>query len=125
MTDTPTPKRLVVYADGNGREPFREWLDGLRDVKGRRCIWSRIDRLEQGSYGDCEPVGEGVTELRIHFGPGYRAYIGEHGNNIVVLLCGGDKDSQRKDIQKAKDYWKDYRNNIECNKYIRNLLCVV
>lgn len=121
MTDAPTPKRLVVYVDGNGREPFREWLDGLRDVKGRRRIWSRIDRLEQGNYGDCEPVGEGVTELRIHFGPGYRAYIGEHGNNIVVLLCGGDKDSQRKDIQKAKDYWKDYRDEDINHEKLQNL----
>ncbi len=110
MTDTPTPKRVVFYADGNGREPCNDWLNGLRDRKGRRCILRRIDRLKQGNYGDREPVGEGVTELRIHFGPGYRVYIGEHGNNIVVLLCGGDKDSQRKDIQKAKDYWKGYRN---------------
>lgn len=58
--------------------------------------------------GDCEPVGEGVNELRMFFGPGYRVYIGEEGNNIVVLLCGGDKSTQTKDIETAKLYWKEH-----------------
>ena len=69
----------------------------------------RMHRLKQGMYGDCEPLGEGVSELRIFFRPGYRVYIGEHRNKIVVLL-GCDKGSQKKDIQQAKDYWKDYKN---------------
>ena len=115
MTDTPIPKQVVAYVDSNGREPFYEWLDGLRDSQGSKRILYRTKKLEQGGYGDCKPVGEGVSELRMHFrsSPGYRVYFGEHGNTIVVLLCGGDKDSQKKDIQKAKDYWKDYKNRKE------------
>jgi len=65
-------------------------------------------RLEQGNYGDCEPVGEGISELRMFFGPGYRVYFGEDANNIVVLLCGGDKRNQNQDIKDAKAYWKEY-----------------
>lgn len=102
------PKRVIVYADDAGREPFTEWLYGLRDVMGRKRILARVSRLQQGNYGDCEPVGEGVSELRLFVGPGYRVYLGEHGAHIVVLLCGGDKHSQRKDIQQAKAYWKEY-----------------
>jgi putative addiction module killer protein len=111
LTDTPTPKRVIPYVDGNGREPFSEWLYGLRDSEGQKRIVYRTNKLKQGNYGDCEPVGEGVSELRMDFGSGYRVYIGEHGNDIVILLCGGDKDSQKKDIQKAKYYWKEYRNH--------------
>ena len=69
-------------------------------------------RLESGLYGDCEPVGEGVSELRMFFGPGYRVYFGEDAKNTVILLCGGDKDSQKKDIKKAKEYWKEYKENV-------------
>jgi putative addiction module killer protein len=71
----------------------------------------RIRKLEQGTYGNCEPVGEGVSELQMFFGPGYRVYFGEHGYKIVILL-GGDKDSQNNDVQRAKDYWKEYKIGI-------------
>ena len=108
MTDATTPKQVIVYAKENGKEPFTEWLYGLRDVMGRKRILARVSRLQQGNYGDCEPVGEGVSELRLFFGPGYRVYFGEHDNAIVVLLCGGDKDRQSKDIQQAKAYWQEY-----------------
>lgn len=108
MTEAATPKRVIVYAIPNGKEPFTEWLYGLRDVMGRKRILARVSRLQQGNYGDCEPVGEGVSELRLFFGSGYRVYFGERGNDIVVLLCGGDKSSQNKDIQQAKIYWKEY-----------------
>ena len=101
-------KQIIVYADRDGIEPFSEWIEGLRDVVGRKRIFTRIDRLAQGNYGDCEPVGDGVSELRMFFGPGYRVYFGERENRIVVLLCGGDKSSQPQDIRKAKDYWKEY-----------------
>ena len=110
LADPIIPKQVITYADSNGREPFTKWLNRLRDSEGRYGILKRIHRLEQGNCGDCEPVGEGVSELRIFFGPGYRVYFGEHGNNIVVLLCGGGKDSQKNDIQQAKEYWKDYKN---------------
>src|SRR5260370_39572891 len=103
MADRATPKEVIFYADGNGREPFTEWLNCLRDAEGRRRILIRIRKLEQGTYGDCEPVGEGVSELRMFFGPGYRVYFGKHGKKIVIL-SGGDKDSQKSDIQQAKDY---------------------
>lgn len=108
MTDATTPKQVIVYARDNEKEPFTEWLYGLRDITGRKRILARVSRLQQGNYGDCEPVGEGVSELRLFFGPGYRVYFGEHDNEIVVLLCGGDKDSQSKDIQQAKAYWQEY-----------------
>jgi putative addiction module killer protein len=80
---------------------------------GRKRILIRISRLQQGNYGDCEPVGEGISELRMFFGPGYRVYFGENGNDIVILLCGGDKGSQDKDIQQAKIYWEEYLSNDE------------
>jgi putative addiction module killer protein len=89
--------------------PFDDWLDGLRDAKGRARIEIRLDRLEQGNFGDCEPVGEGVFELRMDFGPGYRAYFAEEGPKIVLLLIGGDKSTQTKDIKAAKVYWRQYR----------------
>lgn len=108
MTDKATPKQVIVYSTPNEKEPFTDWLNDLRDVMGRKRILARISRLQQGNYGDCEAVGEGISELRMFFGPGYRVYFGERGNDIVILLFGGDKDSQDKDIQQAKIYWQEY-----------------
>lgn len=109
MAEVTKPKRVIVYASEVGKEPFTDWLNGLRDIMGRKRIIARLGRLAQGNYGDCEPVGEGIRELRMFFGSGYRVYFGEHGGNIVVLLCGGDKDTQSKDIEQAKVYWKEYQ----------------
>jgi len=109
MVQATEPKKVIVYRTENGQEPFTDWLDTLRDPKGRRAILKRIGRLEYGLYGDCEPVGEGVSELRLFTGPGYRVYFGEDANHIIVLLCGGDKSSQGKDIKTAKEYWKEYK----------------
>ena len=108
MTGTAKPKSVIVYADEKGKEPFTDWLYGLRDIMGRKRILARIARLGQGNFGDCEPVGEGVSELRLFFGPGYRVYFGEDENSIVVLLCGGDKGSQNQDTRGAKACWKEY-----------------
>ena len=108
MRKAAKPKRVIVYADEKGKEPFTDWLYELRDIMGRKRILARIARLEQGNFGDCEPVGEGVSELRLFFGPGYRVYFGEDENSIVVLLCGGDKGSQNQDIREAKACWKEY-----------------
>ena len=80
---------------------------------GRKRILARVSRLQQGNYGDCEPVGEGVSELRMFFGSGYRVYFGERSNEVVVLLCGGDKSNQNKDIQQAKVYWQEYLSHEE------------
>jgi putative addiction module killer protein len=102
------PRELFEYVF-HGKNIFRDWLDGLRDAKGRAAIRSRIDRVEEGLFGDHESVGEGVFELRIHFGPGYRVYYGEDGPRIVLLLCGGDKSTQTKDIRRAKELWAEYR----------------
>ena len=108
MTDATTPKQVIVYATESGKEPFTDWLYGLRDGLVQKLILARVSSLQQGNYGDCEPVGEGVSELRMFFGSGYRVYFGEYDGNIVVLLYGGDKGSQSKDIQQAKAYWKEY-----------------
>ena len=82
-------------------QAFDKWFDGLKDTKGRFRIQARIDRAELGNFGDCEPVGEGVSEMRIHFGPGYRVYFAQRGAVIVLLLVGGDKSTQGKDIKAA------------------------
>lgn len=88
---------------------FTDWMDGLRDSKGRARIVTRVLRLRQGNPGDVEPVGEGVSELRLFFGPGYRVYFGERGDDLIILLAGGDKSSQGRDIELAKRLWRDWR----------------
>lgn len=80
---------------------FAEWLDALRDIKARARIQVRIERLAAGNPGDAEPVGEGVSELRIDYGPGYRVYFKQRGRELIILLAGGDKSSQAKDIKLA------------------------
>lgn len=81
---------------------FDEWLRRLADLKAKARILARIKSAEHGNFGDCEPVGEGVSEMRVHFGPGYRVYFTRHGTAVYVLLCGGNKSSQQRDIDKAK-----------------------
>jgi putative addiction module killer protein len=100
---TPS-KALKVYQTLDGKEPYTKWLESLKDYTIRARILRRLERLKQGNYGDCKSVGEGVLELRFFFGSGYRVYIGEAADDVVILLCGGDKDSQDKDIEKAKEY---------------------
>jgi len=85
---------------------FSKWFDSLKDRKARARIQVRIDRLELGHFGDTAPVGSGVSELRISYGPGYRVYYIQKGNVLVVLLSGGDKNTQPADIAKAKDIAK-------------------
>jgi len=80
---------------------FADWLDGLRDIQARARVQARIERLAMGNPGDVQPVGEGVSELRIHCGPGYRVYFTQRGREVIVLLAGGDKRSQAKDIRTA------------------------
>jgi|SRR5204863_3770210 len=83
-------------------ETFQKWRIRLKDAKVRALIASRLDRLAFGHAGDVEPVGDGISELRIHYGPGYRIYFQKRGKTIIVLLCGGDKSTQAKDIKAAK-----------------------
>lgn len=108
LAETATPKQVKVYADLDGNEPFTEWLYKLRDLLARQRILARIGRIEQGNFGDHAAVGEGVSELRFFFGPGYRVYFGEKDGTVVILLNGGDKGSQVNDIARAKVYWKEY-----------------
>jgi putative addiction module killer protein len=82
---------------------YDNWLKNLRDTHAKAIIYSRVDRLTEGNPGDAAPVGEGCSELRIHYGPGYRVYFKDTGKEIIVLLCGGDKSSQRADMARAKE----------------------
>ena len=84
-------------------DEFEAWLDGLADAIGKEAIATRILRVQRGLFGDSGPVGGNVSELRVHVGPGYRAYYTVRGRTIVFMLCGGDKSTQKKDIKKAKD----------------------
>ncbi|RLJ65060.1 type II toxin-antitoxin system RelE/ParE family toxin [Sulfurisoma sediminicola] len=82
-------------------EVFARWLDGLRDLQARARVQVRIERLASGNPGDVEPVGEGVSELRINYGPGYRVYFTKRGRELIILLAGGDKSTQARDIKAA------------------------
>jgi putative addiction module killer protein len=82
-------------------ETFRKWLAKLRDERAITAVTSRLDRLAFGHVGDAEAIGQGVSELRIHYGPGYRVYFQQRGDTIIVLLCGGDKSTQSDDIKRA------------------------
>jgi putative addiction module killer protein len=84
-------------------------FDKLKDVKGKQIILNRVDRLAKGNPGACRYLGEGLWELKVDFGPGYRVYFGQAGTKVVLLLCGGDKSTQTQDILQAKSYWKDYK----------------
>jgi putative addiction module killer protein len=88
-------------------DAFDGWLKGLRDSKGRTKIQARIDRLANGNPGDVGPIGEGLSELRIDFGPGYRVYYARAGKTLYLLLCGGDKGTQDADIMNAHAMWKE------------------
>jgi putative addiction module killer protein len=107
------PKILVLYKLKNSKEPFIDWLISIKDKAVKNRISVRINRLKQGNYGDYQPVGDGVLELRLHFGSGYRIYFAELDNVVLLLLTGGDKSSQDKDIQKATEYFKEYKENLK------------
>lgn len=100
---------IVRYTAENGRRPFEDWFSRLRDKAVQARVITRLHSVESGSLGDCAPVGEGVFELRLHFGPGYRIYCGQSGDRLVILLCGGDKSTQQRDIRKAKEFWTDWK----------------
>ena len=104
---------LFRYQRDDGREPFTEWLNGLRDKLAQARIRIRLRQVQAGNFGDCEPVGEGVIELRVHVGAGYRVYCGRHGKAVVLLLCGGDKGSQTADIKRAKELWSEWKRRQE------------
>ena len=105
----PKEVEVRIYASPDGTEPYTQWETGLGDRTARARIRARIGRLRLGNFGDSKQVGE-VFELRIHVGPGYRVYYGREGDAVVILLCGGDKRSQARDIERAEAYWRDHRS---------------
>ena len=96
------------YLTLTGADPFQSWLDRLKDLKARVAILRRVDRLLADTFGDHKYLKEGVWELRIDVGPGYRVYYGKHGKTSVLLLCAGSKRTQASDIAKAVGYWAEY-----------------
>ncbi len=109
---TEATYRLEYYADDKGRKPFRDWLYGLRDRATIARITARLDRVELGNFGFCKGLGDGVCELKIDCGPGYRVYYAISGKTVVLLLIGGDKSTQVKDVETAKLYWTSHREKI-------------
>ncbi len=105
-------KKLIDYQTPDKECPFRRWLNDL-DISIRVRIEARLKRVALGSLGDVKSVGEGVSELRMTFGSGFRIYFGQQGNEVIILLCGGDKSSQSDDIKTAKTYWDDYKGRIK------------
>lgn len=105
----PNEVDVRIYARPDGTEPYTDWETSLRDRAARARVRARIGRLRLGNFGDAKRAG-GVFELRVHAGPGYRIYYGREGDTVVILLCGGDKGSQARDIERAETYWRDYRS---------------
>lgn len=103
-------KTIRTYITPSGREPFVEWMVKLKDSKVRSIIHTRITRLKLANYGDYRRISNNLYELKIRYGPGYRVYFGELGKEIILLLCAGNKGTQKEDITKAKKYWNEYRN---------------
>jgi len=105
------PREIRNYITPDGRVPFREWLNSLQDKKVQTVVFNRLNRVQLGNFGDCKHLGAGVYELRIHYGPGYRVYFGDLEDVIVILLCGGSKRSQSRDIKRAKEYWLEFKES--------------
>lgn len=103
------PREIQRYVTIDNRVPFDEWFLALRDSKVQTIINKRLNRVSFGNLGNYRSVGEGVCELKINYGSGYRIYFGQIGTTIVLLLCGGDKSTQEQDIRQAIEYWKNYR----------------
>ena len=103
-------REIRKLALANGAVPFDQWFDSLRDMKSQAAVDSRLARVRAGNLGDHKPVGEGVFELRIHIGGGLRIYFAMQGAQIIVLLGGGDKSTQKRDIGRAQELWRRYRS---------------
>jgi putative addiction module killer protein len=108
-----TDYTIQIYSTESGKEPFKEWLDSLRNNDTRALILQRLQRIRLGNLGDCKPLEEGLREFRIHTNAGYRIYFTRTGKRIVLLFCGGDKGSQPRDIKQALRYLEDYRRRTQ------------
>jgi len=98
------------YLTPDGKDQIADWLRNLRDIQAKVAIIRRLNRLEKGLFGDCKPLREGVFELRIDVGPGYRVYYAQSGKTVMLLLCGGAKRTQDADIDRACACWCDWQN---------------
>lgn len=103
------PLELEYYVTDDGEVPFKEWLDDLKDVTARAKIRIRLDRVRLGNLGDSRSLGGGVYELKVDYGPGYRIYFADEGERIILLLMGGDKSTQTKDVARAKSFREDWK----------------
>lgn len=101
--------QLEYYQQENGAVPFRDWLRDLRDMRAVARIRARLTRVRAGNFGTIRALGDGISELKIDYGPGYRVYYAMSGKTVVLLLIGGDKSTQKKDIHTAKNFWRDYQ----------------
>ena len=97
------------YLTPEGEDPYAIWLASLKDRQARARVLVRIERMASGNFGDVKPVGDGVWEVRVDWGPGYRVYYAQAGKRLVLLLIGGDKRKQQTDIQQAHEHWKDWQ----------------
>ena len=104
------PRSIRNYITPTGKEPFEEWVQSIKDTKTRAIIRTRLNRVRMGNFGDTKSLGDNVYELRTHYGPGHRIYFAEWDGTIVILLCGGSKRSQNRDIRRAKEYWQELRS---------------
>jgi putative addiction module killer protein len=100
---------LRHYVDLAGQDLFIQWLDNLKDRQAQARVAVRLTRLENGNFGDCKPIGEGIWELRVDWGPGYRVYYAMEGKHVVLLCDGGDKRTQDADIARAIERWKEWK----------------
>ena len=100
---------LLDYQTADGRDPFQEWLAKLADRNARARVAVRVQRMAAGNFGDHKPLNDGVWELRIDHGPGYRVYYAQAGRRVLLLLIGGDKRRQQADIETAVRYWQDWQ----------------
>lgn len=104
---------VIDYLSSDGRDPFKDWLAKLADRQARARVVVRVQRLRAGNFGDCKPLADGVWELRIDHGPGYRVYYARAGNALLLLLVGGDKRSQQADIAQAVEYLQDWKRRTK------------
>jgi putative addiction module killer protein len=101
--------QIEYYRRFDGHVPYEDWFRSLQDLQAKAIIRTRLNRVQVGNFGDCEPAREGVHELKIDYGPGYRVYFGKIGLTIVLILCGGPKKTQSKDISLAITYFAEYK----------------
>lgn len=104
-------RRVDYYSTLSGKQPAREWLLGVKDVLTQAVLFKRIRQAGKGNFGKTRHVGDGVSELKINFGPGYRIYYGIYRDELILILMGGNKSTQQKDIRKARAYWLEWKED--------------